>query len=259
LHCYDGLVAGCLPDLVREIDGSAEEPSHLRFALSHHVIVTGWRHALQATWFVHQAIEQGQRLSAPGALLQAILDQIAADIAGKLNILSNGFDRIEDELLSDKSLGDNLGLARHRRHLVRAHRRLAGLCALFERVGPSLEKAATATRLQLDSQHCLHRLSALDHEAVAMLERGRLLQDEIATKLATETNRHLHALSILTALLLPPSLVFGVFGMNVGGLPLGQSSYGVFITLTLGALSAAFAFGLLRRLTRFLKRRGVVK
>jgi Mg2+ and Co2+ transporter CorA len=60
-------------------------------------------------------------------------------------------------------------------------------------------------------------------------------------------------------LLLPPSLIFGIFGMNVGGLPLGENPYGVFITLSLGALSAAFAFGLLRRLTKFLKRRGVVK
>ena len=34
-----------------------------------------------------------------------------------------------------------------------------------------------------------------------------------------KTNRHLYILSIMTAFLLPPTLVTGFFGMNTGGLP----------------------------------------
>jgi zinc transporter len=259
LQAKDGVLAGALPDIVREMDDRSEQSSHLRFVLTHNALVTGGRHVLQATLELQKAIEQGQAMAAPGALLQSIVDQIAADIGGRLHILSDGFDKIVDRLLVENTAIDNLGLARQRRHLVRVHRRLAGLCALLERTDPASGLEQAVARQRIDIQHCLHRFSSLDHEAMAMLERGRLLQDEIATRLATETNRHLHALSILTALLLPPSLVFGIFGMNVGGLPLGQTHFGIVITLALAAISAGLAFGSLRRLTRFLKRRGVVK
>jgi zinc transporter len=45
------------------------------------------------------------------------------------------------------------------------------------------------------------------------------LQEEVTLSLGEETNRHLHALSILTALLLPPTFIAGVYGMNVKGIP----------------------------------------
>jgi Mg2+ and Co2+ transporter CorA len=74
-----------------------------------------------------------------------------------------------------------------------------------------------------------------------------LLHDEVATKLAEQTNRQLYVLSILTALFLPPTLVFGIFGMNTGGLPLTQNPTGTVIALVLGALASLVVWLMLRR------------
>jgi zinc transporter len=57
-------------------------------------------------------------------------------------------------------------------------------------------------------------------EAIAeSYERAKLLQEELASRLAESTSRNLYTLSVLTAVLLPMTLVTGIFGMNVSGLP----------------------------------------
>jgi len=43
------------------------------------------------------------------------------------------------------------------------------------------------------------------------------LQEELAARLAEQTNSNLYIVSLFTALLLPPSLIAGIFGMNVVG------------------------------------------
>ena len=49
----------------------------------------------------------------------------------------------------------------------------------------------------------------------------------MSSRVAENTGRNLYVLSILTAVLLPMTLVAGVFGMNVAGLP-GSHDPGAF-------------------------------
>ena len=46
-----------------------------------------------------------------------------------------------------------------------------------------------------------------------------MLHEEIAGRTAEATNRNLYFVSLLTAIFLPITLITGIFGMNVGGLP----------------------------------------
>jgi zinc transporter len=39
----------------------------------------------------------------------------------------------------------------------------------------------------------------------------------VAIKTAEQTNRNLHVLAVVTTILLPATLITGIFGMNVGG------------------------------------------
>jgi zinc transporter len=74
------------------------------------------------------------------------------------------------------------------------------------------------------------------------------LQEEIMLKGSEQTNRSLHVLAIVTTVFLPATLVTGVFGMNVAGLPLTGDKSGFLwaIAVTVGA--SAFVYWLLRRL-----------
>ena len=68
---------------------------------------------------------------------------------------------------------------------------------------------------------------------------------------AEETNRHLHVLSILTTLLLPPTLVTGVFGMNIKGLPLVENDHAFLWVSALMIGTAAAVYLLIRRIGVF--------
>jgi zinc transporter len=62
-------------------------------------------------------------------------------------------------------------------------------------------------------------LAFLSDEVIALQERAKLLQEELAARVAEDTGRKLNALTALTAVFLPMTLITGIFGMNVVGLP----------------------------------------
>ena len=57
--------------------------------------------------------------------------------------------------------------------------------------------------------------------------------------------RNLYLLSIMTALMLPATLVTEFFGMNTGGLPLAEGGAGSFVAALVALGSAAIAYVLL--------------
>jgi zinc transporter len=62
-----------------------------------------------------------------------------------------------------------------------------------------------------------------------------------------ESNRHLHTLSIVTTMLLPPTLVTGIFGMNTKGLPLTDVESGFLWAAVLMVGSSVLAYWIMRR------------
>ncbi len=66
-------------------------------------------------------------------------------------------------------------------------------------------------------------------------------------KTAEQTNRNLHVLAVVTTLFMPASLIAGVFGMNVGGLPLVQDGNGFLWAMAIVAAASAIVLWLLKR------------
>jgi Mg2+ and Co2+ transporter CorA len=90
----------------------------------------------------------------------------------------------------------------------------------------------------------------IDQEFEHIEQRARLFHDEIDAKLASETNRQLYRLSVLTALFLPPALIAGLFGMNLEGLPWSGVHYGFWLGSGLAVASSIGTWLFLRYLDR---------
>src|SRR5262245_18484889 len=84
----------------------------------------------------------------------------------------------------------------------------------------------------------VERFDAIAQDLELVQERARLLQEELAGRIGEATNRNLFVLSIVTTTLLPITLITGVFGMNVGGLPWVSDSGGFWwvVLLMIGAV-----------------------
>ena len=81
----------------------------------------------------------------------------------------------------------------------------------------------------------------------ALTERLKLLQEELAAQLNEQSNRTLFTLTLVTVLALPINIVAGLFGMNVGGIPLAEHPHGFWVLVGLIAaftvLAGSWAFG----------------
>lgn len=67
----------------------------------------------------------------------------------------------------------------------------------------------------------------------ALQERIKLLQEEIAGRVAEASNRTLFILTVVTVLALPINIIAGLLGMNVGGIPFNEHPYGFWIVVAI--------------------------
>ncbi len=244
LNASSDCLYGVLPDLVCELDSITEEIGFLHFAMTERLIVSGRRRALSAVQVMRSALRNGLKVATPTALLETIIssmidsmDRFSDDIAGKL-------DRIEERILADDMSEGRQMLGRIRRTTVRLHRQLVILRSLIQRLELDLcqklsLRIATATLRQ--------RLDWLDTEIVSLRDRAHLLQEEVTVKTAEQTNRNLHVLAVVTTLFMPASLIAGILGMNVGGLPFVQSADGFLWAMGILVASSVVVLWLLKR------------
>ncbi len=261
LHLYQGGgMAGVLTDLLHEFGSTAasDQACDLRFAATERLLVTARLHPLRSIEALRRTIQEGRLLPTPLALLETLIGHIAAEIEAAMDDIIADMDKVEDEILDDDLHDERVVLGRLRRRTAALHRRLAGLQVLFRRVYQRDAAVAIPPELQVVVERASQRLTALDQELRDVRDRGRLLQEELSAQLATVTNRHLHALSILTAVLLPPSVVVGFFGMNTKDLPLANTEGGAWWALGICALCGLFVYVLLRKAPALLRWAGIV-
>jgi zinc transporter len=158
---------------------------------------------------------------------------------------------MEQRLLAKRISVSRGELASLRRMLVRLQRLLAPEPAAFFRLLSRPPDWIAEEELQ-NLQKAAEKFSTAISDTAALVERVKQLQEELAALVNAQTNRILFVLTIVTVLALPINLVAGLFGMNVGGIPLGQHRYGFFFVvgplLILTTLLAYLAYwGLSRR------------
>jgi zinc transporter len=239
-------IIGVMPDLHQMFAQAADDIVRLRFVLTERMLITTRRTPVHSLELTRRSIETGRRFPTPIAFLDGIIDQFADAIGRLSETLADQLDVVENRLLKEELGDERLQLGRMRLQLAHMHRQLMQLHLLFQRIEPRIasENKPLARAIRALAQ----KLDAIDHDVAAQYERARLLLDEVAGKMAAITNRRLFTLSILTACLLPPTLVTGVFGMNTKDLPFQNTDGGTWYAMMIAAAAGATAFWLLRRL-----------
>ncbi len=235
---------GVFADLVCDLDGLTEEIGFLHFALTDRLLVTGRRRSLSAVNATRKIVRAGATFPSPASILETLIEQVVDSIDRYADAAAAKLDRIEEKILAD-DLGEGRQIAgRIRRTTVRLHRQLVIFRALLQRL--ALDLAGKLT-VDVAAARLSQRVEWLDAEVVALRDRAQLLQEEVTMKTAEQTNRNLHVLAVVTTLFMPASLIAGVFGMNVGGLPLVQDGNGFLWAMAIVAAASAIVLWLLKR------------
>jgi zinc transporter len=194
------------------------------------------------------AVRAGQVFRSPIEVLSRLLRDQASVLVDIVRKLKKRVDPMEKGLLAKRISVSRSELGTLRRMLVRLQRLLAPEPAAFFRLLSRPPDWITEDQLQ-NLKQAAEKFSTAISDTAALVERVKQLQEELAALVSEQTNRTLFVLTMVTVLALPINLVAGLFGMNVGGIPLAQHKYGfVLVVAPLVALTAFLAYwGLGRR------------
>lgn len=196
---------------------------------------------------LRESVRGGAVFQSPVELLAHLLREQANVLAGILRRSTREVDEVEDKILANRKPGSRAELGALRRTLVRLQRLLAPEpAALFRLLNrpPGWISAADVGELQ----HAAEEFSAVIDDSSALVERVRLIQEELAALSNEQTSRTLFVLTLVTVLALPINLVSGLFGMNVGGIPLAENAGGFrLIVASLVLLTSTLAWLAWRR------------
>ena len=196
-------------------------------------------------------VQTGQGFRSPIEILARLLRDQASVLVDIVRKSKKRVAPMEEQLLAKRTSVSRGELASLRRMLVRLQRLLAPEPAAFFRLLNRPPEWIAEDELQ-NLQQAAEKFSTAISDTAALVERVKQLQEELSALVNAQTNRTLFVLTVVTVLALPINLVAGLFGMNVGGIPLGQHKYGFFLVLSpllvLTALLAYLAYwGLGRR------------
>jgi zinc transporter len=239
-------LAGVVGDLHHEFTQSPDQLDVLRLYLDNHCLISVRRNPLSSIEKLRQRIGEGLRVQRPIALITQFLYHLTETLGDVMLELSDNVDSVEEEILLSRPNPSGEELARIRRVAARLRRHMIpqqhALLGLLSRLPPWIDDDEAN---QLRS--AIERLAALGHDLDLVQERARLLQEQASARLAEATNRNLYFLSVVTTIFLPISFLTGLFGMNLGGLPMLQNSHGFWFGVALMLVTVGVTLFLLRR------------
>ena len=232
LEVTDDALTGVLND-VQFFAAEASAASTMTLHVSPSLLVTARTTALRAVDRLRASVRAGEVFASPADLLAHLLRDQADVLVAIIRDATIQVDAIEDRILS-RQRGSRLQLGMIRRVLVRLQRLLAPEPAALFRLLNKPPAWLTESDLA-ELRNSAEELAAAVADSVALGERVRLLQEELTAILSERTNETLFILTVVTVLALPLTIIPGLFGMNVGGVPFAERPTGFWMVVFLVA------------------------
>jgi zinc transporter len=185
---------------------------------SQRLIVTARNHAAHTADLMRLTARQHLTAASGQALLSHLLEVQADTLRDWLANAAHELDHAEDQILIGHVSEQRENLGRIRRLAMHLRRHFMPQRVALQRLlsQPAEKRGA----IDLDAWRTLHDdFSFAMDEATNVYERAKLLQEELSSRLAETTSRNLYMLTICTLVFLPMTLITGIFGMNVAGVP----------------------------------------
>ncbi len=196
---------------------------------------------------LRDSLADGTGPSGAGEFLCLLADRLIDRMGPVIGELDDQVDQLEEEVLSAHSSKLRAQLGEMRREAIALRRYLAPQREVLARL--PLEQVGW-----LDDVHRAYLRETADRtlryveDLDAARERAAVTQDELNSHLSDQMNKTMYLLTVVAAVLLPPSLVTGLLGVNVGGMPGVENPWAFTAVVVLLAVLAVVEVILLRRL-----------
>ncbi|MCO6185538.1 CorA family divalent cation transporter [Rhizobium sp. L1K21] len=222
----DGWLFGTLSGFQREFDHKSRELDFLHFAVSDRIIITTRLHPLANVELTkNAAVHNPRKFDSPIDVFEYLVREFQRSLFELVAAVTEDLNDIEDGVRNAAPERQKKELQPLRRSIVRLYRHLRTLLTAMRHVAAA-DEDDMPEEFETAISRINSRLEAGTLEVEALRERARLLYEDINSEIQDETNRHIYILSVITALIMPPTLVTGFFGMNTSGLPFEHGAAG---------------------------------
>ena len=226
----DGTLVAVVNDVHYDFSFEPSDISTLWLSVSEKLIVSARMQPLRSVDRLRDAVRRGVPMTSSVALLVHLMHDQGDVLANIVREITTRIDTIEDKLLAGRLETKRADLGISRRLLVRLQRLLApepaALFRLLKKPPPWIREADIE-----DLHQSSEEFNVALSDMAALQERIKLLQEEIAGRVAEANNRSLFVLTVVTVMALPINIIAGLLGMNVGGIPLADHPAGFWIVV----------------------------
>lgn len=193
-------------------------PVHLWIDADRVISLRDKDHYLMALRDIREALVEGRGPKRPGELFVQIAEKVVQDIEPAVAELEDQADELDDKLLEHDSMTCRRKLSDMRREAIQLRRYMAPQREALFRL--QIEDASWLSqrdkiRLREVTDRVLRHVENLD----AIRDRATILHEDLAAQIAESHSKASNRLTTIAAILLPPSLIAGLLGANVGGIP----------------------------------------
>lgn len=204
-------------------------------------------HFLLALRDIREALAIGKGPTTSGDLFVRIADKLVRDVEPVLAALDDEVDNLDDQLQELDSETARHRLGDLRRRSIHLRRYLAPQReALFRLQVEEMPWLGRRDKIHLRevTDKVLRYVESLD----TTRDRTTILHEDLTALVSERISKNAHRLTAVAAILLPPSLIAGVLGANVGGIPGSDDPWAFAVLVVVIALVFPVELWVLRRL-----------
>lgn len=196
-----------------------EDMVSVRFWIDPRKLVGVWMRRSFAVHDIREAIARGQVPKTPAELVIRIVDRLADRAEPVISGLAEKMDDLEEDALDNRLPA----IAQHK--LISLRQTAANLRRYMYPQRDALMSFSIedfpwiSDREQSRIREAAERISRLAEELDAIGDRAMIAHDQVLAIRAERMNRTMLVLTVVAAIFLPLSLLAGLLGMNVGGIP----------------------------------------
>ena len=174
---------------------------------------------------LRSSIEAGSGPVGVSDLLVQLSDRLVGNMLDVLSDLDDSVDRIQSEVLETGAAGLRSELMRLRHEIIALRRYLAPQRDALARLS-QLKPAWMPEEHQMEVREQADRVTRYVEDLDAARDRAAVTQEELGNRISEQMNQRMYVLSMVAAIFLPLGFLTGMFGINVGGMPLAEDPWG---------------------------------
>jgi zinc transporter len=204
-------------------------------------------HYITALRDIRLALEKAKGPKNTGELLAMVSDKLVRDLEPVLDAMDEEVDELDELIFNGEASEVRQRLKELRRRSVQLRRYLAPQRDALNRIehddAPWLKE-----RDKLRLREVIDKLMRFIEYLDAIRDRTGILHDDLSTVISERIARSSNRLGARAALLLPPSVVAGLFGMNVGGIPGVHETWAFLLIVAFVVVTSVATLMILRRI-----------